>query len=118
MQYFSSAIAYLTRIIGKLSEYFGEVNPRKQIPNCLSSNLSTSFLNLNIFLLTNLEDFGAFILLFRKDLNTLVIYKSVNLQYITLVCWDDGPNESSTKHLMFQVKSDAKKRIHICYCIQ
>ena len=29
--------------------------------------------------------------------------KSVNLQYNTLVCWDDGPNESSTKRLMFQV---------------
>ena len=73
MQYFSSTIAYLTRIIGKLSEYFGEVNPRKQIQNCLSSNLSTSFLDLNIFLLTKLEDFGAFILLFRKDLNTLKV---------------------------------------------
>ena len=28
--------------------------------------------------------------------------KSVNLQYITLVRWDDGPNESLTKRLMFQ----------------
>ena len=27
----------------------------------------------------------------------------VNLQYNTLVCWNDGPNESLTKHLMFQV---------------
>ena len=29
--------------------------------------------------------------------------KSVNLQYIKLVCLDDGPNESSTNRLMFQV---------------
>ena len=29
--------------------------------------------------------------------------KSVNLQYITLVCLDDGPNESSTKRQMFKV---------------
>ena len=28
--------------------------------------------------------------------------KSVNLQYTTLVRWDDGPNESLTKRLMFQ----------------
>ena len=28
--------------------------------------------------------------------------KSVNLQYNTLVRWDDGPNESSTKRLIFQ----------------
>ena len=31
------------------------------------------------------------------------IHKSVNLQYITLGCLDDGTNESSTKSLMFQV---------------
>ena len=30
-------------------------------------------------------------------------HKSVNLQYITLGCLDDGTNESSTKSLMFQV---------------
>ena len=29
--------------------------------------------------------------------------KSVNLQYNTLVRWADGTNDSSTKHLMFQV---------------
>ena len=29
--------------------------------------------------------------------------KSVNPQYITLVCWDAGTKDSSTKHLMFQV---------------
>ena len=29
--------------------------------------------------------------------------KSVNLQYDTPVRWDDGPKESSTKRLMFQV---------------
>ena len=29
--------------------------------------------------------------------------KSVNLQYVTLGCLDDGTNESSTKSLMFQV---------------
>ena len=29
--------------------------------------------------------------------------KSVNLQYITLGCWADGTNESSTKRLIFQV---------------
>ena len=29
--------------------------------------------------------------------------KSVNLQYITLGCLDDGTNKLSTKHLMFQV---------------
>ena len=29
--------------------------------------------------------------------------KSVNLQYITLGCLDDGTNELSTKSLMFQV---------------
>ena len=29
--------------------------------------------------------------------------KSVNLQYITLGCLDDGTNESSTKSLMFQL---------------
>ena len=31
------------------------------------------------------------------------VKKSVNLQYITLGCLDDGTNESSTKRLMFQV---------------
>ena len=31
------------------------------------------------------------------------LLKSVNLQYITLGCLDDGTNESSTKSLMFQV---------------
>ena len=34
---------------------------------------------------------------------TWSILKSVNLQYITLGCLDDGTNESSTKSLMFQV---------------
>ena len=29
--------------------------------------------------------------------------KSVNLQYNTLVRWDDGTKDSSNKHLMFQV---------------
>ena len=29
-------------------------------------------------------------------------YKSNNLQYITLVCWADGKNNSLTKRLMFQ----------------
>ena len=29
--------------------------------------------------------------------------KSVNLQYNTPVRWDDGPNESSTMHLIFQL---------------
>ena len=33
------------------------------------------------------------------------IQKSVNLQYITLGCLDDGTNKSSTKSLMFQVLS-------------
>ena len=28
-------------------------------------------------------------------------HKSVNLQYITLVCLDDGPNKSSSKHYLF-----------------
>ena len=32
-----------------------------------------------------------------------VALKSDNLQYITLVCLDDGPNELLTKRLMFQV---------------
>ena len=31
------------------------------------------------------------------------IQKSVNLQYNTLGCLDDGTSESLTKHLMFQV---------------
>ena len=31
------------------------------------------------------------------------VYKSVNLQYITLGCLDDGTNESATKRLMIQV---------------
>ena len=35
----------------------------------------------------------------------LVIHKSVNLQYITRVCLDNGTNESSTKSLIFQVLS-------------
>ena len=30
-------------------------------------------------------------------------HKSVNLQYITLVCLDDGTNESLNERLMFQV---------------
>ena len=34
---------------------------------------------------------------------TTFYLKSVNLQYITLGCLDDGTNESSTKRLMFQV---------------
>ena len=29
--------------------------------------------------------------------------QSVNLQYNTLVCWDDGTNDLTTKRLMFQV---------------
>ena len=29
----------------------------------------------------------------------------INLQYNTLVCWADGTNDSSTKHLTFQVFS-------------
>ena len=37
-------------------------------------------------------------------MNTYIsIKKFVNLQYDTLVCWADGTNDSSTKHLMFQV---------------
>ena len=32
-----------------------------------------------------------------------ILQKSVNLQYITLGCLDDGTNESSSKSLMFQV---------------
>ena len=35
--------------------------------------------------------------------NEEVHLKSVNLQYITLGCLDDGTNESSIKSLMFQV---------------
>ena len=31
------------------------------------------------------------------------IVKSINLQYITPGCWDDGTSESSTKSLMLQV---------------
>ena len=33
----------------------------------------------------------------------VLVYKSVNLQYITLGCLDNRTNESSTKSLMFQV---------------
>ena len=33
----------------------------------------------------------------------LLVYKSVNLQYNTLGCLDDGTKESLTKRLMFQV---------------
>ena len=32
-----------------------------------------------------------------------MLLKSVNLQYDRLVRWDDGTNNSSTKHLMLQV---------------
>jgi hypothetical protein len=40
----------------------------------------------------------------RHPTLSLVLYlKSVNLQYNTLGCLDDGTNESSTKHLTFQV---------------
>ena len=35
--------------------------------------------------------------------HSISYYKSVNLQYITLGCLDDGTNESSTKSLIFQV---------------
>jgi hypothetical protein len=31
------------------------------------------------------------------------LHKSVNLQYNTLGCWVDGPNDLVTKRLMFQV---------------
>ena len=31
-----------------------------------------------------------------------VALESVNLQYIPVVLWDDGPNDSSTKRLMFK----------------
>ena len=34
---------------------------------------------------------------------SVAVLKSVNLQYNTPVCLDDGTNESSTKRLMFQV---------------
>ena len=40
---------------------------------------------------------------FQKILTKENFLKSVNLQYITLDCLDDGTNESSTKSLMFQV---------------
>ena len=36
-------------------------------------------------------------------LSKLTKLKSDNLQYNTLVCWADGTNDSSTKHLTFQV---------------
>ena len=39
----------------------------------------------------------------RSSVTELRDYKSVNLQYITLGCLDDGTNELSTKSLMFQV---------------
>ena len=38
----------------------------------------------------------------RRNFNVLGL-KSVNLQYITLGCLDDGTNELLTKSLMFQV---------------
>ena len=31
------------------------------------------------------------------------IYKCVNLEYNTLVCWADGTNDPPTKRLMFQL---------------
>ena len=38
-----------------------------------------------------------------KVVNSDNLQKFVNLQYITLVCLDNGTNESSSKSLMFQV---------------
>ena len=38
---------------------------------------------------------------YDKPLKTVTDVKSVNLQYITLGCLDDGTNESSTKSLIF-----------------
>ena len=40
---------------------------------------------------------------FSQFTHCLVNLKSVNLQYNTLVHWDAGTKDSSTKHLMFQV---------------
>ena len=40
---------------------------------------------------------------FESCCHTYCHQKSVNLQYITLGCLDDGTNESLTKSLMFQV---------------
>ena len=37
-----------------------------------------------------------------KAILTCFFFKSVNLQYDTLVCWDAGTKDSSTKRLMFQ----------------
>ena len=40
--------------------------------------------------------------------STITNLKSVNLQYNTLGCLDDGTNESSTKSLMFQAENKLK----------
>ena len=60
---------------------------RKKEPE--NSGLGKSWLGRHIKFLTILYTWGNL--------------KSVNLQYNTLVRWADGTNESSTKHLMFQV---------------
>ena len=43
------------------------------------------------------------IFLIWEQTSSFGTYKSVNLEYDTLVCWADGANLSSTKRLMFQV---------------
>ena len=48
----------------------------------------------------NCQTDQSIVQLSAKELQQVVL-KSVNLQYITLVCLDDGPNKSSTKRLMF-----------------
>ena len=55
---------------------------------------------------TNCQIAGWYRILFGlyfDYLNFILLYKSDNRQYNTMVCWVDGKNDSLTKCLMFQV---------------
>ena len=59
---------------------------------------------LDLFILAAFSGGLVGYLLYALSPSSLPPYlKSVNLQYNTLGCLNDGTNESSTKHLMFQV---------------
>ena len=46
------------------------------------------------------EELQNWVRFFQEENSDLDILKSVNLEYNTLVRWDDGPNESLTKRII------------------
>ena len=77
----------------------------------ITKNPNSALFSLNLcIVLTENADFETFPWHLRVLIFTMSVplytentdQKSVNLQYITLGCLDDGTNESSTKSLIFQ----------------